>query len=152
MKRERACGMLEHIGAELSRSHAALRARARRRSAWIAHLQTCRPYTLAYPGLVGLAGAALAGQTVPVRLAAVWCAVTSGWLAGHYIGDFCDRDLDAIAKPQRPIPSGRLGPDEVLAAGVACAAGCVAAAALARPVAAAPAALIVAGIVSSADC
>src|SRR5260221_14657240 len=106
MKRERPCGMLEHIGAELSRSHAALRARTRRRSAWIAHLQTCRPYTLAYPGLVGLAGAALAVQTVPGRLAAVWCAVTSGWLGGDYNGYFCDRVFDAISKSQRPIPSG----------------------------------------------
>ncbi|MFD8500564.1 UbiA family prenyltransferase [Amycolatopsis sp. NPDC059657] len=74
-----------------------------------AHVQTWRPYTLAYPGLVGMAGAALPpGQPSWAQLALAWAAATLGWVSGHYLGDYFDRELDAISKPQRPIPSGRL--------------------------------------------
>lgn len=92
-----------------------------------AHLETWRPYTLAYPGLVGLAGAA-AGASGPTRegVVAAWLCPTLGWLGGHYLGDYFDRDLDAIGKPQRPIPSGRLGAGTARACGL----GAVLAAAL----------------------
>jgi 4-hydroxybenzoate polyprenyltransferase/geranylgeranylglycerol-phosphate geranylgeranyltransferase len=40
-----------------------------------------------------------------------------GWAAGLYLSDFLDRKLDAIEKPHRPIPSGRIRPDEGLAIG-----------------------------------
>ncbi|MGW4128586.1 UbiA family prenyltransferase [Amycolatopsis japonica] len=75
-----------------------------------AHAQTWRPYTMFYPGLVGLAGALLAGHTMTFdgQLAVAWLAPTLGWIGSHYGGDYFDRRLDAIAKPQRPIPSGRL--------------------------------------------
>jgi geranylgeranylglycerol-phosphate geranylgeranyltransferase len=76
-----------------------------------AHVETWRPYTLWYCGLVGLAGATLfAGPHHPWRLAAAWAAPTAGWLGGHYLADYFDRDLDAASKPHRPIPSGRLTP------------------------------------------
>jgi len=72
-------------------------------------VETWRPYTSCYVGLVGLAGAGLATQQHDtVRLLAAWAIPTAGWLAGLYGGDYFDRDLDAIAKPQRPIPSGRM--------------------------------------------
>ena len=75
-----------------------------------AHVETWRPYTLWYVGLVGLAGAALAdGPHHPWLLASAWAAPTAGWLGGHYLGDYFDRELDAGSKPHRPIPSGRLG-------------------------------------------
>jgi 4-hydroxybenzoate polyprenyltransferase/geranylgeranylglycerol-phosphate geranylgeranyltransferase len=48
-----------------------------------------------------------------------------GWVAGLYGGDYFDRRLDAISKPQRPIPSGRMGPGTALA----CMIGLIAAAA-----------------------
>ncbi|MGW2330572.1 UbiA family prenyltransferase [Streptomyces sp. NPDC001700] len=87
-----------------------------------AHLQTWRLYTLSYPGLVGLAGAALAdGSSPAARLWAAWAVPTLSWIAGHYLGDYFDRDLDAIGKPQRPIPSGRLSPRAAVASGVLCA-------------------------------
>jgi geranylgeranylglycerol-phosphate geranylgeranyltransferase len=74
-----------------------------------AHVETWRPYTLWYCGLVGLAGAALiGGPHHPWRLAAAWAAPTAGWLGGHYLSDYFDRELDAVSKPHRPIPSGRL--------------------------------------------
>ncbi|MFJ1748711.1 UbiA family prenyltransferase [Streptomyces sp. NPDC088116] len=102
-----------------------------------AHLRTWRPYTLAYPGLVGLAGAALAdgsssggspsggspvgGGASGVQLLVAWAAPTLSWLAAHYLGDYFDRHLDAISKPQRPIPSGQLSPRTAVVCGVLCA-------------------------------
>ncbi|ORT57407.1 UbiA family prenyltransferase [Streptomyces sp. CB03238] len=84
-----------------------------------AHVRTWRPYTLWYVGLVGLAGAALAADRhTPGRLAAAWLVPTLVWLAAHYLGDYLDRDLDAISKPQRPIPSGRLRPSTAVVCGV----------------------------------
>lgn len=107
-----------------------------------AHLRTWRPYTLAYPGLVGLAGAALAdgspsggatsggaplggalpgGATSGLQLLVAWAAPTLSWVAAHYLGDYFDRHLDAISKPQRPIPSGQLSPRTAVVCGVLCA-------------------------------
>lgn len=84
-----------------------------------AHVQTWRPYTLAYPGLVGMAGAGLPpGQPSWWLLALAWAAATLGWVSGHYLGDYFDRELDAISKPQRPIPSGRLSARTALWTGV----------------------------------
>ena len=40
-----------------------------------------------------------------------------GWIAGLYLSDFLDRKLDAIEKPHRPIPSGRIHPYEALFVG-----------------------------------
>ncbi|WP_210435001.1 UbiA family prenyltransferase [Saccharopolyspora sp. ASAGF58] len=79
------------------------------RRALLAHLETWRPYTSTYVGLVSLAGAALSpGHSTGWRLAGAWAVPTLGWLAGLYGGDYFDRKLDAIAKPHRPIPSGRM--------------------------------------------
>jgi len=66
-----------------------------------------------YIGLVSLAGALIAGHRghwVLWRLACVWLAPTLGWVASLYGGDYFDRKLDALAKPGRPIPSGRMSP------------------------------------------
>ena len=91
------------------------------RGALLAHVQTWRPYTLWYVGLVGIAGAGLAGgQLAWSPLLAAWAAPTVGWIGGHYLGDYFDRRLDAISKPHRPIPSGRLRPGSALACGIAC--------------------------------
>jgi geranylgeranylglycerol-phosphate geranylgeranyltransferase len=78
-------------------------------------VETWRPYTSCYVGLVGLAGASL-GASHPALggLVAAWAIPTMGWLAGLYGGDFFDRRLDAISKPQRPIPSGRISPATAL--------------------------------------
>lgn len=86
-----------------------------------AHVQTWRPYTLWYIGLVGLAGAGLTdGRHGWWRLAAAWAFPTVGWIGGHYLGDYFDRRLDSVSKPHRPIPSGRLRPRTALACGIAC--------------------------------
>ncbi|MFI6763765.1 UbiA family prenyltransferase [Micromonospora sp. NPDC050417] len=86
-----------------------------------AHAQTWRPYTLWYIGLVGLAGAGLTDGAHPVwRLVVAWGTPTIGWIGGHYLSDYFDRRLDAVSKPHRPIPSGRLRPATALRSGVAC--------------------------------
>ncbi|MGV9311138.1 UbiA family prenyltransferase [Streptomyces sp. NPDC003691] len=86
-----------------------------------AHLQTWRPYTLCYPGLVSLAGALLPGAATgsgPGVLVVAWAAPTAAWIGGHYLCDWFDRGLDAAGRPQRPLPSGRLSPGAALATGL----------------------------------
>lgn len=93
-----------------------------------AHVQTWRPYTLWHAGLVGVAGAALVSDRHNGwQLLAAWSGPTLGWVSGHYLGDYLDRRLDAISKPHRPIPSGRLRPSSALRSGLICliAAGCI---------------------------
>jgi len=87
----------------------------------IAHIEIWRLDLFSYAGLVSLSGAMLASPDRPVwRLVGAWAAPTLGWLAAMYGGDFFDRDLDAVAKPQRPVPSGRVRPTEAFAGMVTC--------------------------------
>ncbi|HEV2372334.1 MAG TPA: UbiA family prenyltransferase [Streptosporangiaceae bacterium] len=65
---------------------------------------------------MGVAGALLADPSAPpYRVMGAWLAPTLGWVASLYGGDYFDRDLDAIGKRQRPIPSGRMSPSEAFA-------------------------------------
>lgn len=90
------------------------------RTRLFAHLETWRPYTAFYVGLVGLAGAQLADPGAGFgRSLAAWAIPTLGWIGGLYGGDYFDRKLDAEAKPHRPIPSGRM-PAGVALAGLIC--------------------------------
>ena len=84
-----------------------------------AHLETMRPYTVIWCGLVSLAGACLSwGKLPPIDIAILSLIVPiMGWIAGLYLSDFLDRDLDKIEKPHRPIPSGRINPYEALFVG-----------------------------------
>ena len=74
-----------------------------------AHVETWRPDRLAYVGLVSLGAAFLASihPAVSTLLGAAIAPVL-GWIAALYCGDYFDRRLDRVAKPWRPIPSGRL--------------------------------------------
>lgn len=80
----------------------------------VAHIEMMRPYTLFYSGMLGFASALFIseGTAAPWRLALAFLVPTLGWLAGLYAGDYYDRDLDAISKPHRPVPSGRVSPRE----------------------------------------
>ncbi len=82
----------------------------------LAHLEMTRPYTMFHSGLLAIAGAELAsGGHVDVWRTVLAALVTiCGWEAGLYAGDYFDRDLDAVAKPSRPVPSGRVSPREAL--------------------------------------
>ncbi len=86
-----------------------------------AHLETWRPYTACYVGLVGLAGASLSpGETTAGRLFAAWAIPTLAWMGALYGGDWFDRELDAVAKPQRPVPSGRMAARTALSVFIGC--------------------------------
>ena len=84
-----------------------------------AHFETMRPYTLFWCGLVSLLGACLMyGDIPPLRVSVlVFFIPILGWIAGLYLADYYDRNLDAIQKPHRPIPSRRISPREALYAG-----------------------------------
>lgn len=71
-----------------------------------------------------LAGAALAGGGAsPWTLTGVATALSLFYCGGMFLNDAFDRDVDAIERPQRPIPSGRASVASVFAAGAAQLAG-----------------------------
>ncbi len=80
----------------------------------LAHLEMTRPYTLFHSGLLAVAGAVIAsdGHVAPWRAGLAALVTICGWEAGLYASDYYDRRLDAISKPARPIPSGRVSPRE----------------------------------------
>jgi len=80
----------------------------------LAHLEMMRPYTMFHSGMLAIAGAeiASAGTAAPWRVILAALVTICGWEAGLYAGDYYDRHLDAVAKPSRPVPSGRVSPRE----------------------------------------
>ncbi|SFB92326.1 SCO3242 family prenyltransferase [Streptomyces aidingensis] len=72
------------------------------------------PAALTVPGDT-LAGAAAAGRTAGRRGRAMPLASVCFYLAGMALNDWADRELDAVERPERPIPSGRVAPGEALA-------------------------------------
>jgi len=81
-----------------------------------AHLETWRPYTVIWCGLVSLVGSCISYKSFPSLTIAFLAFIIPimGWTAGLYLSDFLDRKLDKIEKPHRPIPSGRIHPYEAL--------------------------------------
>ncbi len=68
------------------------------------------PAVLSVPGDV-LLGAAASGQLRDVpRAAGLTAASCCLYLAGMALNDYADRALDAVERPNRPIPSGRVTP------------------------------------------
>jgi geranylgeranylglycerol-phosphate geranylgeranyltransferase len=84
-----------------------------------AHLETMRPYTVVWCGLVSLVGACVTeGKLPPIRDSLLILFIPMmGWIAGLYLSDYLDRDLDVIQKPHRPIPSRRIHPKEAILVG-----------------------------------
>ncbi|HEX4815004.1 MAG TPA: UbiA family prenyltransferase [Nonomuraea sp.] len=70
------------------------------------------PAALSVPGDV-LAGAA-AGQALGGRTAGLACSSVCLYWAGMAANDWADRRLDAVERPERPIPSGRVSPGAAL--------------------------------------
>jgi len=68
------------------------------------------PAVLSVPGDV-LVGAAASGQVGNVgRTAGLVASSSCLYLAGMALNDYADRDVDAVERPGRPIPSGRVSP------------------------------------------
>ena len=67
-----------------------------------------------------LAAIALSGAHPAVLTVVAICAgISLLYIAGMYLNDAFDRTIDAIERPERPIPSGKVSAAEVFAAGFA---------------------------------
>jgi len=65
-----------------------------------------------------LAGAAIAGaELVDLRVALLCLAMSLFYVAGMYLNDAFDRKIDALERPERPIPSGEVDAGWVFASG-----------------------------------
>jgi 4-hydroxybenzoate polyprenyltransferase len=81
------------------------------------------PAVLSVPG-DALVGAAASGQGRDVvRSTGLIAASSCFYLAGMALNDYADRDVDAVERPNRPIPSGRVSPGFALALAGALTAG-----------------------------
>ncbi|MEO3814208.1 SCO3242 family prenyltransferase [Sphaerisporangium sp. B11E5] len=87
------------------------------------------PAALSVPGDV-VAGAAAGGVLGP-RTAGLACSSVCLYWAGMAANDWADRRLDAVERPERPIPSGRVSANMALGTAVALTAAGVAVAGLA---------------------
>ncbi|MBE2999138.1 UbiA family prenyltransferase [Nocardiopsis sp. HNM0947] len=72
------------------------------------------PAALSVPGDT-LAGAAAAGRLGRPGTWALPAASACMYWAGMALNDYADRELDAVERPERPIPSGAVRPGEALA-------------------------------------
>lgn len=93
---------------------------ATRSLTWSAALRLGRVSNLPTVWTNVAAGIVLAGGE-PDRAwtAALLLAVSLSYVAGMYLNDWFDRDIDARERPERPIPAGQVRPGTVLAAGLA---------------------------------
>ena len=75
-----------------------------------AHLETLRLYVSLQSGLIALVGTALTLGHLPnvTRSVLVFAVPTIGYWAALYGSEYLDRNKDSLAKPSRPIPSGRM--------------------------------------------
>ncbi|MGJ7442614.1 SCO3242 family prenyltransferase [Aquipuribacter sp. MA13-6] len=108
------------------------------------------PAAVTVPGdaLVGLAAA---GGPVRPRSALLPLASVSMYWAGMALNDWADRDLDAVERPERPVPSGRISPRQALGAAAALTAASVGLAAAASGRRGAGTAVVLAAAVWSYD-
>ncbi|HWO67962.1 MAG TPA: UbiA family prenyltransferase [Umezawaea sp.] len=62
-----------------------------------------------------VAGAAASGNPLRGRRALLPLASVALYWSGMALNDWADRDLDAVERPERPVPSGRISPNRALA-------------------------------------
>lgn len=85
------------------------------------HLDLVRaPASLTVLGdaLVGALSARGTGGDGPLRVGALAAASVCLYSAGMALNDWADAEIDALERPERPIPSGRISRDRALAVGV----------------------------------
>ena len=74
------------------------------------HLELARASNLPTVWANALAATALTGGTAtPGGLACALAAFSCLYTGGMYLNDACDADVDARERPERPVPSGRIG-------------------------------------------
>ncbi|MFA5901688.1 MAG: UbiA family prenyltransferase [Hyphomicrobium sp.] len=64
-----------------------------------------------------IAGSALAGGAPLHWVATIAIAISAMYVAGMFLNDAFDRDIDARERPDRPIPSGEVSADAVIVVG-----------------------------------
>jgi len=94
-----------------------------------------------------LAGASAAGYPLRGRRLLLPCASVSFYWAGMALNDWADRELDAVERPERPIPAGKIRPAAALTAAAALTGAGLGLAALGGGRRALPAAALLAGSV-----
>ncbi|MFP4627955.1 MAG: geranylgeranylglycerol-phosphate geranylgeranyltransferase [Halobacteriales archaeon] len=78
-------------------------------------VQLTRPGNVVGAAVLAVVGAYVAAElTRPLELAVATSATALGTAAGNAINDYFDRDIDAINRPDRPIPAGRVRPADAL--------------------------------------
>lgn len=107
-----------------------------------AWLELVRPANVTTALADVLAGFAVAGLAPLGSLPWLLGATAALYAGGIVLNDYFDRHLDAVERPERPIPSGRIAPGAAAAAGTGLLAGGVLAALMAGPTAG----LVAAGI------
>ncbi len=108
------------------------------------YLELLRPPNVVTAIADVLAGYAVAGRGHPRALPWLIVATICLYAGGVVLNDFFDRDLDAIERPERPIPSGRVSATTAAVLGGALLAAGMAAASQATSIAAGVAAAIAA--------
>jgi hypothetical protein len=66
-----------------------------------------------------LAGTILGGGSAGARTLLVALAMSMFYVGGMYLNDYCDRDIDAHERPERPIPRGEISQTTVAVIGFA---------------------------------
>lgn len=87
------------------------RVRQRERPTLIAYLKVARPENVAITALAVFIAGVISNTHWPAFLAdLLWAALSASLIAagGNTFNDICDRDLDGIQKPHRPIPAGEI--------------------------------------------
>jgi geranylgeranylglycerol-phosphate geranylgeranyltransferase len=73
-------------------------------------LEILRPANCLMAGLAGITGLLIAGSLDLPTAATVFLAAFLVTGAGNAVNDYYDREIDAVNRPKRPIPSGRISP------------------------------------------
>ncbi|MCK9440872.1 MAG: geranylgeranylglycerol-phosphate geranylgeranyltransferase [Methanothrix sp.] len=79
-----------------------------------AYWEILRPFNCMMAAAAAIIGLAIAGGLQPWATALIFLAVFLITGAGNTINDYYDREIDAINRPKRPIPSGRISAQKSL--------------------------------------
>ncbi len=91
-----------------------------------AYWEILRPFNCIMATAAAIIGLAIAGGLKPWAVALIFLTVFLITGAGNAINDYYDREIDAINRPKRPIPSGRMSARAALYYSLALfAAGCL---------------------------
>jgi len=79
-----------------------------------AYWEILRPLNCTMAGAAAIIGLAIAGGLQPRATALIFLTVFMSTGAGNAINDYYDREIDAINRPKRPIPSGCISAKKAL--------------------------------------